>query len=343
MSVSREPFQLSGRYADRNRWEALAGPGDSRITGLQIIHDENLTNAWIDKTALITGVSSGIGVETVRALVATGATVFGTARNLYKAREALGAELLESGRVKLVFMDQTDLASVRACAEEVRKSSGGRLNIIVNNAAVMNTPEERTKDGFELQFGTNHLSHFLLFYLLNDMLLASSTPQFHSRVVSVSSAAHRYAPVQLDNVNFEGNYNGWLAYGSSKTANIYMTNQIERLYGAQGLHGYSLHPGAFLSPNLQKHSQEELKTFLTDPRLQIYTTSLEQSCATSIYGAVSSEIEGKGGLYLEGASVDVHPCPPDGDAVEYGYGSWAFDQEKEVALWELSKNMVGFE
>ena len=341
--ISREPFQLSGRYADRNRWEALNGPGDSRVTGCEVIQDEKLENAWPDKVVLITGVSSGIGVETVRVIFSTGATVFGTARNLDKAREALGPSLLDSGRVHLVPMDQTDLSSVRACADQVRSLSGGRLNIIINNAGVMNTPESRSKDGFELQFATNHLSHFLLFYLLKDLLLASSTPRFHSRVVSVSSAAHRYSPLKLDNINFDGAYNGWLAYGSSKTANIYKTNQIERLYGSQGLHGYSVHPGAFTSPNLQKYSQEEVKVFLGDPRLQKYLTSLEQACATSVFGAVSGDLEGKGGLYLEGASVTVHPCPADGDGAEYGYGSWAFDQENENALWELSKKMAGVE
>lgn len=207
----------------------------------------------------------------------------------------------------------------------------------------MNTPDSRTKDGFELQFGTNHLSHFLLFYLLKETLLASSTPQFHSRVVSVASAAHRYGPVRLDNINFDGEYNGWLAYGSSKTANIYMTTQIERLYGSQGLHGYSVHPGAFKSPNLQVHSKAEMDAVMKDERMQKYLTSLEQACATSVYGAVSKELEGRGGLYLEGASVAVHPCPPDGDGAEYGYGSWAFDQEKEEKLWDLSKTWVGVE
>lgn len=207
----------------------------------------------------------------------------------------------------------------------------------------MNTPEIRTKDGFELQFQTNHLSHFLLFYLLKDLLLASSTPEFHSRVVSVSTSAHRYGPVHLDNINFDGIYNGWLAYGASKTANIYMTNQIERLYGSQGLHGYSLHPGGFKSPNLQKHSEEEMKAAMADERMQKYLTSTEQACATSIYGAVSSELEGRGGLYLEGASVAEHPCPPDGDAIEYGYGSWAFDEAQEIALWELSKSLAKVE
>lgn len=207
----------------------------------------------------------------------------------------------------------------------------------------MNTPESYTEDGFELQFGTNHLSHFLLFYLLKDTPLetARSTPTFHSRV-SVSSAAHRYSPVPLNNVNFEGNYNGWLAYGSSKAANIYMTTQIELLYGAQGLHDYSVHPGAFMSANLQRYSQEEMKAVM-DKRALAYLSSLEQACATTIYGSASSELEGKRGLYLEGASVTAHPTPSDGDALEYGYGSWAFDEAKEVELWKLSKSWVGVE
>ncbi|GIK05757.1 hypothetical protein Aspvir_009870 [Aspergillus viridinutans] len=339
--TSRDPFQLSGRYADRNRWEVLNGPGDSRVTGEQIIQDENLVNAWADKVILITGVSSGLGVETVRVLALTGATIYGTARSLEKAKEALGS-LLDTGRVHLLYMDQTDLASVRACADTFRQRSS-KLNVMINNAAVMNTPEGRTNDGFELQFGTNHLAHFLLFWCLRDLLLQSSSAAFHSRVVNVSSAGHRYGPVQLDNINFEGNYNGWLAYGSGKTANIYMTNQIERLFGAQGLHGYSVHPGAFVSPNLQKHSRAEMDAFLNDEKMRKYLSSMGQACATSVYGATSSELEGRGGLYLEGASVAVRPCPSDGDAAEYGYGSWTFDKEKEERLWELSKKWAKVE
>lgn len=205
----------------------------------------------------------------------------------------------------------------------------------------MNTPESRSKDGFELQFATNHLSHFLLFYLLKDILLESSTPKFNSRILNVSTSGHRYSPLRLDNINFDGVYNGWLAYGSSKTANIYMANQIERLYGSQGLHGYSLHPGGFLSPNLQKYSKAEIDAVMQDELFKKYATNLEQACATSVYGAVSSEIEGRGGLYLEGASVAEHPVPAGAHQLEYGYGSWAFDKENEEKLWELSKIMVG--
>jgi hypothetical protein len=122
-----------------------------------------------------------------------------------------------------------------------------------------------------------------------------------------------------------------------------MSNQIERLFGEQGLHGYSVHPGAFVSPNLQKYSKAEMDAFLNDERMRKYLSSMGQACATSVYGAVSSELEGRGGLYLEGASVAVHPCPPDGDAAEYGYGSWTFDKEKEERLWELSKQWAKVE
>lgn len=120
-----------------------------------------------------------------------------------------------------------------------------------------------------------------------------------------------------------------------------MATQIERLFGEKGLHGYSLHPGSFQSPNLQKYSVVEMEGARGNERMRKYFTSLEQACATSIYGAVSAEVEGRGALYLEGAAVSEFPCPADGDAIEYGYGSWAFDKEKEEKLWEVSKEMVG--
>ncbi|RYP43624.1 hypothetical protein DL768_009823 [Monosporascus sp. mg162] len=128
--------------------------------------------------------------------------------------------------------------------------------------------------------------------------------------------------------------------GQSKTANIYMATQIDRLYGSQGLHGYSLSPGSFVSPNLQKHCQDEMKAAKADARLAKYLASVEQGCATSVYGAVSRELEGKGGLYLEGACV-AGPVPPGSDQIEYGYGEWAFDREKEEKLWELIRDLAG--
>lgn len=134
--TSREPFQLTGRYADRNRFEILNGPDDGRVTGLEIVQDERFVDKSHDKVILmISGVSSGIGVETVRALASTGATIFGCARNVKKAEEALGKDLLATGRIFLLHMDQGDLQSVRQCAEGFRAKSKV-LNVMVNNAAV---------------------------------------------------------------------------------------------------------------------------------------------------------------------------------------------------------------
>lgn len=210
----------------------------------------------------------------------------------------------------------------------------------------MKTPKSQTKDGFELQFGTNHLSHFLLFHLLQDLLIASATPEFHSRVVNVSSSGHRYAPLRPADPHFaarpEEYGDGWPAYGASKTANILMASGVERRLGARRVHGLALNPGTFESPNLQRHCVDEMAAGLRDPRLRAYLCSVPQGAATSVYGAVSAELEGRGGLYLEGAAV-AGPCPPDADVLEFGYGSWAFDQEMEEQLWEMSAKMVGVE
>lgn len=160
------------------------GPGDARPTAQQIISDNSLTGAMRDKTIVITGCSSGIGIETARALHTTGATLFVTARNAAKAQPVVASILADDSTndapVHLVVMDNADLGSVRRGAAEIWHKSGGRVNVLINNAGVMATPEQKTKNGFELQLGTNHVAHFLLFMLLKDALLAASTPEFNS-------------------------------------------------------------------------------------------------------------------------------------------------------------------
>ena len=228
--------------------ESTQGPGDARPTALQIIKDNNLEGKLTDKVIFITGCSSGIGIETTRALALTGARLFCSARDLEKGKAAL-SDILEPGRVELIKLDMNSLNSVRACADEFLSKSQ-KLNVLINNAGVMRTPEGRTTDGFETQLGTNHLAHFLLFNLLKPALLAGSSPVFQSRVVNVASTGHRYAEIHFDNINLEnGIYDPGLAYGQSKLANIYMANEIETRYGSQGIHGLSLHPGgrSFLS------------------------------------------------------------------------------------------------
>ena len=337
-------FVLKGRYADRYRWENLTTKGDgsdSRPTGQDIVDDEGLRGKMADKVFLVTGCSSGAGVETVKALAATGATVFGTARNIEKAQAALGP-VLAGGRVHVLYMDHTDFATVRACAAEFAKRSD-RLNVLVCNAAVMAPPHALTRDGVETQLATNHLAHFLLFALLRDVLLASSTAEFNSRLLSVTSTAHRIGTVDFADPNYTTGaraYEPYAAYGQSKTANIWFANEAERRYGARGLRANSLMPGGWKS-GLLKHVPAELaRVFDTDPKTLRLTGTPAQGCATSVWAAVSRDLEGRGGLYLEGCGVSGQT--PDGaHPLEYGHAPWAFDPESERRLWEVSKQLVG--
>ena len=158
------------QYATVHLNENLKGPGDRRPSALQIIKDNDLEGKLSDKVMIITGCSSGIGIETARALSTTGATLYLSARDLDKGRTALEG-ILEPGRVELLQMDLNSLSSVRKAAAEFLSKSK-TLNVLINNAGVMMTPEGKTEEGFETQFGTNHLAHFYLFNLLKDTLLA---------------------------------------------------------------------------------------------------------------------------------------------------------------------------
>ena len=316
--------------------QSPAGPGDARPTALQIITDNDRANTLTDKVILITGTSSGIGVETARALKATGAHIFCTARNPAKARAAL-KDLLEPGKLDLLEMDNASLASVRACAAEFRRRSA-RLNVLVCNAGIMAVPHNvKTPDGFESHFGTNHLAHFLLFQLLRPALLASAAPGFHSRVVCVSSAAHRVSGVVFDDLGLDENYTPWTGYGQSKTANVYMATEIERRYGARGCHGYALMPGGIWT-GLQVHV--DTGPWRAIPGVAEMMKSVEQGAATTVWAAVGKVWEGKGGVYLEDCGV-AGPEKVDAQLADVGYAKHAFDEEKEGRLWRVSCEMVG--
>jgi NAD(P)-dependent dehydrogenase (short-subunit alcohol dehydrogenase family) len=298
-----------------------------------------LVGKLADKTILITGCSSGIGIETARALKATGARLFLTARDLSKGYKALG-DIVEPGKVDLLLLDLNSLASVRAFAAEFLQASGNKLNILVNNAGVMETPEGTTEDGFETQFGTNHLAHFLLFQLVKPALLTSSTPEFNSRVVSVSSMGHRYFPPKMDNLMLTGEYESNHAYANSKTANIYFANEVERRYGGQGLHALSLHPGGIWT-GLQIHTPAEMmEVYKANEQVQKYMKSVEQGSATSVWAAVGKVWEGKGGKYLEDCQVSP-PVPEGYELLATGYEKWAYHPENEAKMWKLSNEWVG--
>jgi NAD(P)-dependent dehydrogenase (short-subunit alcohol dehydrogenase family) len=289
---------LSTKYAPA--YANPQGASDARPTAQQIIEDESLVGRLTGKVFLVTGCSSGIGVETARALASTGATLFLTARNISQTKTEL-ADILEPGRVELVQINLSSLASVRVAAKEISRRTS-TLNVLICNAGVMATPYGMTSDGHETQFGTNHLGHFLLFELLKPLLLASVTLEFNSRVVMVSSTGHRGEGIRIGDYDFKKHpeeYTPWNGYSQSKTANIYMANEIERRYGGRGLHATSLTPGAIITP-LQKHLDISVREgfMKNEPLLKILLTP-EQGAANSVWAAVAKEWEDKGGVFFE--------------------------------------------
>jgi NAD(P)-dependent dehydrogenase (short-subunit alcohol dehydrogenase family) len=272
-----------------------------------------------------------------------------TTRDLAKAetvREDILASSPGKGGIEIIHIELDDLVAVKAGAEEFLRKSD-KLNILINNAGVMLAPEGKTKQGFETHWGTNHISHFLLTKLLLPTLVASSTPSFASRIINVSSMGHHHQPGGLipevfQDLNFsKSSYNPTIAYGRSKIANILHANQIERLYGlspSHPVHAFSLHPGA-ITTNLWRHNDGQTPQAM----FQDVWKSIEQGAATSVWCASAKVWEGKKGSYCE----DVGEAKPDGshEGKEYklgdpGYAPWAYDEEAEKRLWEVSEQSV---
>ncbi|KAJ3538900.1 hypothetical protein NM208_g2549 [Fusarium decemcellulare] len=320
------------------------GPGDKRPTAAQIIDDQEIRNKWSDKTILITGCSSGLGTEIAQALATTGAALYLTVRDLDSGKAALaGLTSAYPGRIHLLQLDLSSLESVRACANSFL-AQGVLLHVLICNAGVLNTPEGKTVDGFETQLGVNHLAHFLLFNLLAPKLLesAKSQPTFDSRVIFVSSMAHRFGSVNFDNINLTGEYDPGKAYFQSKTANIWTANEIERRFGAKGLHAWSVHPGGSntgLHRHMSKERQEQLNK---DPNLFKTFKSPDQAAATTVWAACASALEGQGGKYLEDCQIIGKWNTAEGLWAQ-GHGPHAYDEASEARLWVLSEQMVGLD
>jgi NAD(P)-dependent dehydrogenase (short-subunit alcohol dehydrogenase family) len=342
------------RYAEAHKIANLGGVGDARPTALQILEDEGLLGQLSDKTFLVTGVSSGLGIDTLRALHATGAHVYGTVRNLQKGQEVVDQILSEKkeggGKIDLIQLELDNFESVHMAADDFLAKSGGRLNALIANAGVMAIPEAKTKDGWEMQFGTNYLGHFLLFQRLKDALLASATPEYPSRYVSLTSIGHLFSPVNFDDINFEKSpYEPWKAYGQAKTANIWIANAIERHYGTQHLHATSVHPGGILeNSNLGVHLSEAEKDAMqfTNPETARTLKSSAQGAATQVWAAVGKEFASKGGKYLSNCTVAISNEEKAKEEGMFffandGYSPWAYDEEGEERLWKESFAMVG--
>ncbi|KAH8800356.1 short-chain dehydrogenase/reductase-like protein [Xylogone sp. PMI_703] len=287
------------------------GPGDARPTAQQIIQDQGLEHNLIDKTILITGCSSGLGVETARALASTGATLYLTVRHeaIEKAKAAL-SDILELSRVHLLTLDLFSLESVRNCAADFLSKSTP-LNILIENAGVMATPEG-----------------------------PSSTPEFNSRVVILSSSNHGASEVNFENINLDGEYEPWKAYGQSKTANIWTANQIEHKYGTRGLHAFSLHPGIIMTELSRHVTSEQMSSWSKDKTILKLMKSAEQGAATTVWAAVTKELEGMGGKYLEECQI-AKPYDVSSGQWGTGYAPWVYDRQKEARLWTVSLSLLG--
>lgn len=306
--------------------------------GPQTTTDEVLEGIDLSgKLVLITGGASGIGAETARALAAHGARVVIAARDA-AAGEAVAAGIrLSTGnpQVEVMTLDLASLASVRAFAAEFL-SRHPKLDLLINNAGIMACPQGKTADGFELQFGTNHLGHFLLTGLLAPALLAAAP----ARVVNLSSRGHHYSPVVFEDIGFEQrDYEKWSAYGQSKTANVLHAVELERRLGPRGVHAFAVHPGGIMT-NLARHLGEEDLNMLR-ARVeagQITLKTVEAGAATSCFAATAPELEGRGGLYL----YDCHISEVNAgtESVE-GVRPYALDPQAAERLWELSEQLVG--
>ena len=307
--------------------------------------DETLEGVNLSgKRALVTGVSAGLGVETARALAAHGAEVVGAARDFAKAKAAtapISADAANGGSFEFVQLDLASLESVRACADALVDDGRG-FDFVIANAGVMATPYGKTADGFETQFGTNHLGHFVLVNRIASLMKPGA------RLVNLSSAGHQISDVDLDDPNFErAPYNAWEAYGRSKTANILFAVEFDRQHKASGLSATAVHPGAIrteLSRYLTAEAQQELTEIMTQVARRaggkpIAYKSVPQGAATSVWAATVAKADAVGGCYCEDCHVaDVIDAPGFTFA---GVRPFALNPERAKALWAKSEELVG--
>jgi len=287
------------------------------------------------RTVLITGGSSGLGKETARALAARGASVVLTARDVPKGRKVADEIRASTGNaaVEVAELELGSLAAIRAAADRIL---GGhpRFDLLINNAGVMACPFAKTSDGFELQFGSNHLGHFLFTLLMLPALRRGDAV----RIVNLSSRGHHIAPVDFDDLQFERRaYDKWQSYGQAKTANVLFSVGLERRLGGSGIHAFAVHPGAIMT-ELGRHLQAEDIAYLQTRSRGMQFKSVEQGAATSCFAATAPELAGRGGLYLEDchvAAVDDSPEAPE------GVKSYALDPENAERLWSVSERLVG--
>jgi NAD(P)-dependent dehydrogenase (short-subunit alcohol dehydrogenase family) len=309
--------------------------------GAKSTTDEVLTGIDLaGKRVLVTGVSAGLGVETARALAAHGAEVVGAARDLGKARQATDAAgvAADRGSLELIELDLADLASVRRCADGLN-ADGLPFDLVIANAGVMATPFGHTKDGFETQFGTNHLGHFVLVNRIAPLIKDGG------RLVNLSSAGHRYSDVNLDDPGFERTeYAPFVAYGRSKTANILFAVEFDRRHKGRGVRATAVHPGGiqtelgrYMTPEVMQQLLDNIAAARAAASAQPFEwKTIPQGAATSCWAGAVAASDAVGAHYCE----DCHVAPVVEGEVSEGVRSYALDPEHAKALWAKSEEMV---
>src|SRR6201994_4878090 len=300
------------------------------------------------KRVLVTGVSAGIGVETARTLAAHGAQVVGAARDLSKAEGATAQVRKDAaangGSFELIALDLASLKSVRACADELL-ARGEAFDVVIANAGVMATPFGHTVDGFETQFGTNHVGHFVLVNRIASLLRAGG------RLINLSSSGHRFSNVDLEDPNFaRTSYEPFVAYGRSKTANILFAVAFDKRHRDRGIRAAAIHPGGIQTELARHMDPGAIQGFIQQinerqaaaglPPFQWKT--IPQGAATSVWAAVVAPAEEVGGLYCEDCHVaTLVPDSKEFTVASTGVRGYALDAANAEALWKKSEEMVG--
>jgi NAD(P)-dependent dehydrogenase (short-subunit alcohol dehydrogenase family) len=312
---------------------------DAKSTTDEVLNGVNLTG----KRVLVTGASAGLGVETARTLAAHGATVVGAVRDLNKGRQATEAvrkDAAHGGGLELIELDLASLKSVRACADALVKA-GKPFDVVICNAGVMACPQGKTADGFETQFGTNHLGHFVFVNWIASLLHKGS------RLVNLSSAGHRFSDVDINDPNFEHTpYTEFGAYGRSKTANILFAVEFDRRHKAQGIRATAVHPGGIMT-ELGRYMTQELRDAMLKnieesnkaagaPAFEWKT--IPQGAATTVWSGFVAPADEVGGLYCEDCHVAELQENPNARG---GVRAYALNADHAKALWAKSEEMVG--
>jgi NAD(P)-dependent dehydrogenase (short-subunit alcohol dehydrogenase family) len=300
------------------------------------------------KRILVTGVSAGMGVETARSLAAHGAHVIGAARDLAKAENATAQVRKDAaaggGNFELVELDLASLKNVRACAAGLL-AKGEFVDVIIANAGVMATPFGHTADGFETQFGTNHLGHFVLVNHIAPLVRDGG------RLINLSSAGHRFSNVDLEDPNFERTpYEPFVAYGRSKTANILFAVAFDRRHRGNGIRAAAVHPGGVQTEldrhvdpiQIQRIIEQTNKQLASEGKVPLQLKTIPQGAATSVWAAVVAPADEIGGRYCENCHVGrVVSGEVTITAISEGVRGYALDPKNAEALWKKSEEMVG--